>query len=536
MSKIRSHLSVEEITDLKTAEMEGRFIPRSVTPITPKISARPTNPVNYRSQSARVLAPPNHHSTLVPGAARTLSARVPAATPLKSADALGKENQSAHVLSTAERPVTSLASGDVHAKRVTPNGLTSVHRNGPTAQKSKLPSLPSPVNHSRAHTSPSIELSKPCGNQKDLGSNLETRNTLTVPLHNEVKVQAQSPRAPSVIRFASPQSACVPGNNRDSNTKITSTPPKVSPRSPDMTLARRINGVNYTENPPKPPHIKQSTGPPKISNHMNNHNANSNHISNGINTSFDSDSSVKDNQPNASVPLGHPTNPPLLNRPKTAPGHSTFSYSSHELATRRPVTHLQNSSQNLQSSQNGGSPTRPVLERRCSVASITSIGSDIARNKAAERRQDLLEEEHVTQAELDNKCHDFLHSIATWMKENPAITIKPKPVEPEASGEPKKNPLLLRSRHHVLTAEEIQQQTEKAWKDLAKCRYLRIDESEMDLSGVNTLVRDQLALFRTFKIGNPPGNLPTTRKQSTAQFALTAKEQETETAPNSSRQ
>ena len=69
--------------------------------------------------------------------------------------------------------------------------------------------------------------------------------------------------------------------------------------------------------------------------------------------------------------------------------------------------------------------------------------------------------------------------------------------------------LALRNRFQSLTAEEIQEQEDKAWKELYKCRYLRIADEDVDLSGVNTLVKDQLAMINIFKVNknvkkNPP--------------------------------
>lgn len=606
VKKIRSHLSVEEITDLQAAELDSRFLPRSVTPLTSsRLTARPTVPATpHRSHSARVpnqggqtahvpgmsasAAPGRMVSARVPEAtplhsarapnpssqsthaprpvapSRMLSARVPEATPLHSARVPNQPSQSTHALSPPAPPRMLSArvpeSTPLHSARVprrgdhqsthalstvqSPRGGSQmqnghaaptelpvtrlsvnslkIHNGHASGEPNKLVCLPSPSSprstHSRAQTSPAEVRIRNSPRDMSSNSDLAVQDIQITPIKEEAKVQ--STRAPSTIRFA--QSARVLGSTRDTDTRNAVMTPKASPNSPNMSASRKMNNAAQ-DNSPKYPHPKPnaSASAPKLMNSTN-HQPN---LSNGLHNSADSDfSAAKD--PNPSSASGILVNP-LLGRPKTAPGLSGFCYSSHEVATRRPLTHNAPTA-NGQTTVTPGC-IRPVLERRGSLASVTSITSELARNKAAERRQDLLEEEHFTQAELESKRQDFLNRITTWMKENPAVTIKPKPIEPEPSTDTKKNQFIYRSRHRVLTAEEIQQQTDKAWRDLAKCRYLRIHESEMDLSGVNTLVRDQLALFRMFKIGNQ--QQPRTRKQSTAQFpAMPPKEIEAELA------
>lgn len=47
--------------------------------------------------------------------------------------------------------------------------------------------------------------------------------------------------------------------------------------------------------------------------------------------------------------------------------------------------------------------------------------------------------------------------------------------------------------------EEYKAKIWELWKDLNKCRYLRIPDEMLDLSGVNTLAKDQMKLFQMFR-------------------------------------
>ena len=47
----------------------------------------------------------------------------------------------------------------------------------------------------------------------------------------------------------------------------------------------------------------------------------------------------------------------------------------------------------------------------------------------------------------------------------------------------------------------------EAWKDINKCRYLRIKAEKIDLSGVNTLVKDQMQMFNYLKSSESSANM-----------------------------
>ena len=51
----------------------------------------------------------------------------------------------------------------------------------------------------------------------------------------------------------------------------------------------------------------------------------------------------------------------------------------------------------------------------------------------------------------------------------------------------------------AMSEEKYEEKLQALWKDMNKCRYLRLADDKIDLSGVNTLVKDQMKLFRSIK-------------------------------------
>lgn len=198
--------------------------------------------------------------------------------------------------------------------------------------------------------------------------------------------------------------------------------------------------------------------------------------------------------------------PPRILRPRTAPGST---YSSHESATREAKNSSKTTSiTNLLAE---GSARGQMLERRSSVLSNSSIGSNLAKERAAERRQDLLDEEMYQQSQIENRRQDFLDRISVWVKENPTSSVKERPLnftdDPDESGKKKSlafhNHVAFRQRRQTkLTADEKRLQEDQMWKDLSKCRYLRISDDKLDVSGVNTLAKDQMAVYETLRNTN----------------------------------
>uniref|UniRef100_A0A8W8HMT3 Uncharacterized protein n=1 Tax=Magallana gigas TaxID=29159 RepID=A0A8W8HMT3_MAGGI len=118
-----------------------------------------------------------------------------------------------------------------------------------------------------------------------------------------------------------------------------------------------------------------------------------------------------------------------------------------------------------------------------------------------------------------NLGEDFMKKLDDYFKENPVpdwtnpppIVKLPPPTEEEAddaastTGSVNKGmkyrllPNRLTLEKTFKSEEEYKAKIWELWKDLNKCRYLRIPDEMLDLSGVNTLAKDQMKLFQMFR-------------------------------------
>ena len=165
-------------------------------------------------------------------------------------------------------------------------------------------------------------------------------------------------------------------------------------------------------------------------------------------------------------------------RARTSMGYSSHDTGSQrELPVRRPI---------------------PISTRRLSMVSTSSIGSNYAKNMIEERRQELLENEQARTAQLRIRQEDFLAKVQRWVEENPSRTAEGDIPSTRAHQERRKTVPNTRVLFRTKTA-ETPLNVEASWKDLNKCRYLRISEEMVDLSGVVTLAKDQMKLFQSLK-------------------------------------
>ncbi len=145
---------------------------------------------------------------------------------------------------------------------------------------------------------------------------------------------------------------------------------------------------------------------------------------------------------------------------------------------------------------------------------------------AEQRRAAMLEHMAVAGDDLEKRRKSFLARTADWIHSNPGFVSKSRDVvdilaaltrmEPaERSVEPgnksRHRSMFIQhlGRHTALTKgkvsemsreEEYQLHMNQAWRDINKCRYLRIPEDRIDLSGVNTLAADQYRLYQVLKL------------------------------------
>ena len=120
--------------------------------------------------------------------------------------------------------------------------------------------------------------------------------------------------------------------------------------------------------------------------------------------------------------------------------------------------------------------------------------------------------------ELEERKKDFMTKLDDYFKENPVPdwsspppVVQLPPVEDDADEEGSVTESVKRGMKYRLlpqritldrtfkSEEEYKAKIFELWKDLNKCRYLRIPDEMLDLSGVNTLAKDQMKLFHMFR-------------------------------------
>lgn len=144
------------------------------------------------------------------------------------------------------------------------------------------------------------------------------------------------------------------------------------------------------------------------------------------------------------------------------------------------------------------------------------IESNLGDDLFEERRQELLEDEKLSYQDIEHKTKDFLTRLREYLKENPITRLEeeeipiinvsdaldgPPEVEEllQSAGKkkrkrllPNRSPLEMRS---FPNDEAYQKKLGELWKDMYKCRYLRIPDERIDLSGIVTLAKDQMRLY-----------------------------------------
>ena len=143
--------------------------------------------------------------------------------------------------------------------------------------------------------------------------------------------------------------------------------------------------------------------------------------------------------------------------------------------------------------------------RKLSIISDDSIDNNFT-NKAEieEHRQELIENEREHAEDLKVEQKNFLAQVAGWIKENPTVLHRDSFIE-SAVKEPIMEVSSSRTRRRKnqgrvdFDKEKTQISVEESWKDLNKCRYLRISEELVDLSGVVTLATEHMKLHNSMR-------------------------------------
>ncbi|XP_064596658.1 uncharacterized protein LOC135463327 [Liolophura sinensis] len=150
--------------------------------------------------------------------------------------------------------------------------------------------------------------------------------------------------------------------------------------------------------------------------------------------------------------------------------------------------------------------------------SVVSIDSNIGADIYHERKAEMLKQETVKVDELTSRKNKFLKTVKDYIeKSKTKLSVSPAPklsqawqaITPEAllAAELEQATKEAKRSHRKKKKEEFSRLTEaeykkrvsRSWQNVSKCRYLRVPADKQDVTGYNTLVKDQLLLLNSLK-------------------------------------
>ena len=161
---------------------------------------------------------------------------------------------------------------------------------------------------------------------------------------------------------------------------------------------------------------------------------------------------------------------------------------------------------------------------KMSLMNVTDETLDTGRTKLFEdRRQELIQDEQIFLKGLEKRKKEFITDVDMYLQLNPPARFDTPLVaadlpgfESNATGDPgdedddvmkytrRRRQIRRYDSARTFTSEaEYKQREDGLWKDMNKTRYLRISEENMDLSGVVTLAKDQMKLFKMLQMQEP---------------------------------
>ena len=164
---------------------------------------------------------------------------------------------------------------------------------------------------------------------------------------------------------------------------------------------------------------------------------------------------------------------------------------------------------------------RPPYGSREKNSSFVGINDDtvddLGEDLFAERRAELLEEEQYRAAAIAKRKDRFLKDIDLYLREHPPLRVEPVTSKASAQdeaaaaataasgGEGVHGELFRRRRVEFessptyLPESDYRDRLMGLWRDMNKCRYLRVPDEMIDLSGINTLATDTMKLLQAIK-------------------------------------
>lgn len=142
--------------------------------------------------------------------------------------------------------------------------------------------------------------------------------------------------------------------------------------------------------------------------------------------------------------------------------------------------------------------------------------SNLGENLYEERRLELLEEEAQRAAALEQKTRKFLKEVEEYLQVKPRLqsakSATGNSIQESSAGKSTSKSYTRRQRSHrknkfsesdhtptYFQEQKYQEHVLSLWTGLNKCRYLRVPDEKIDLSGINTLAKDQMKLFEVLR-------------------------------------
>lgn len=158
---------------------------------------------------------------------------------------------------------------------------------------------------------------------------------------------------------------------------------------------------------------------------------------------------------------------------------------------------------------------------KMSAMHVTDESLDSGRTKVFEdRRQELLQDEQLFLKALEKRKTEFIHNVDHYLNENPPprfdLPFNPAefpPLESAGTDDDEEEVMKYTRRRRQMrnydstrtftSEEEYKKREGELWKDMNKTRYLRVSDDMLDLSGVVTLAKDQMKLFKALQYTEP---------------------------------
>lgn len=157
-------------------------------------------------------------------------------------------------------------------------------------------------------------------------------------------------------------------------------------------------------------------------------------------------------------------------------------------------------------------PFRSIREGTMTAFDERSIDKDVGEEVYKEIKKELLRKEAVSSLHIEDKIDDFFDKVDEYLHGKATdhtdeikmpVPIFSKAAREEKKSVPKRNRMRRRKLEFAIHGNKSSDdRLQEAWKDVNKCRYLRVPEAAIDLTGIQTLASEQLKLFEALRHGN----------------------------------